>query len=158
MTPDQLLFRQHIQEPSFINGLERGMWGFGTDDMDFPQWPNIVLWVEAAPKPSRPDKYHFKFDLSGYPGAAPTACPWNAVNNTRLDNASWPKGAKFVSNTFNPAWNPCALYAPCDRLAMPGHEIWQAHFPELWWQPSFKLIIYLQFLHRLLNSSDYANA
>lgn len=157
MRPDLLQFKQHVSEAGFQIGVDSQMWGIHNEDPEYPTWPFVTIWVKAALKDNYPDKYYFRFDLSGYPSQAPTACPWDADSNIRLVNEKWPKGSKFVSNTFNPGWNPNALYAPCDRLAMPGHEGWQAVFPELWWQSHFKIQVYLHFLHRLLNSSDYAN-
>ena len=80
------------------------------------------------------------------------------MTGERLESSLWPKGRNFVSNTFNPGWNPNALYTPCDRAAMAGHDGWKTQFPELWWQPHFKITVYLHFLHRLLNSKDYVNS
>ncbi|WP_052324153.1 hypothetical protein [Flavihumibacter sp. ZG627] len=157
MKPDLLLFKQHVSEAGFQTGVDNLMWGIVDESPEYPTWPLVVIWVQAASKENYPDRYYFKFELSGYPSQAPTACPWNMEQNTRLSNDNWPKGSKFVSTTFRPEWNPNALYAPCDRLAMPGHEGWQTVFPDLWWKPTFKIQVYLHFLHRLLNSGDYAS-
>ncbi|HEV2480601.1 MAG TPA: hypothetical protein VGS79_13085, partial [Puia sp.] len=92
------------------------------------------------------------------PAAAPTACPWDITTNRRLENAQWPHGPKLVTPTFNYGWNANALYAPCDRVAMVGHAQWQTQYPDLWWQPTFKITVYLHFLHQLLHSSDYARS
>lgn len=157
MKPDLLQFKQHVSEAGFQTGVDSGMWGIVDEDPEYPNWPFVIIWVQAAQKDNHPDKYHFRFELSSYPSQAPTACPWEVELQSRLPNEKWPKGSKFVSNTFNPAWNLNALYAPCDRLAMAGHEGWQTVFPELWWKPTFKIQVYLYFLHRLLNSADYVN-
>ncbi len=157
MSPDLLQFNQHISEAGFQTGIDNLIWGIVDDNSERPTWPIVVIWVQAAPKANHPDKYYFRFELSGYPAQAPTACPWSIEQNSRLPNEQWPKGINFVSGTFNPGWNLNALYAPCDRLAMAGHEGWQIQFPELWWQPTFKIQVYLHFLHRLLNSADYVN-
>ena len=154
MRPDAALFHEHIHNADFLAGADRGMWGIHNADAGYTTWPAVIIWVKAG----WPEAYHFKFDLAGYSGAAPTACPWNIDTHSRLDSSLWPRGSKFVSNTFNPNWNPNALYAPCDRIAMAGHQVWQAQFPDLWWQPSFRITVYLQFLYRLLNSSDYAKS
>ena len=158
MRPDLLLFNQHVLESAFQTGVDNRMWGIENDDPARPPWPYVFIWVEAATKSDYPDRYYFRFDLNGYSNIAPTACPWDIVIDSRLASEKWPRGIKFVSNTFNPGWNPNALYAPCDRAAMPGHESWQQQFPELWWQSNFKIPVYLNFLHRLLNSADYANS
>lgn len=158
MNPDTAMFHQHVNAADFQMGVDNGMWGICNENSEYPTWPVVIIWVQATPKPNRPDKYHFSFNLAGYPNNAPTACPWNIESSNRLESSQWPKGSRFVSNTFNPGWNPGALYAPCDRLAMPGHEAWKTQFPDLWWQPDFKITVYLNFLHRLLNSSDYAKS
>jgi hypothetical protein len=161
MNPQLLLFNQHVLEAGFQTGIDLGMWGIVNDVPTRPTWPVVIIWVLAAKKNSCPDKYYFRFDLSGYNASAPTACPWNIENDRELDAAQWPKGTKLVSFTFNPAWRPngqCALYAPCDRVAMQGHGYWATQFPHLWWLPGFKITVYLHFLHSLLNSFDYANS
>ena len=158
MRPDTAIFHQHVNDVDFQTGIDNGMWGICDENSEYPTWPVVIIWIQAAPKSNRPDKYHFRFDLASYPSIAPTACPWDIETNNRLDNSFWPKGSQFVSNTFNPGWNACALYAPCDRIAMAGHDAWKTQFPDLWWQPSYKITIYLHFLHHLLNSSDYAKS
>ena len=157
MRPDKALFHQHVHEPGFQGGVDRGDWGLLHDGSDYPDWPITILFVRAASKPGKPDRYYFRFDLTHYPGSAPTARPWDIDKNAPLDIAQWPRGNKLVSFTFNYGWNIAALYAPCDRMAMVGHEAWRMQFPELWWQSSFTVTIYLAFLHQLLNSSDYVN-
>jgi hypothetical protein len=158
MKPDTAIFHQHVNDGDFQTGVDQGMWGICNENSEYPTWPMVVIWVQAASKPNRLDKYHFRFDLAGYPSAAPTTCPWNIETGNRLDSSLWPKGSRFVSSTFNPGWNQNALYAPCDRVAMVGHHGWKTQFPDLWWQPTFKITVYLNFLHRLLNSSDYAKS
>ncbi|MCC7302470.1 MAG: hypothetical protein IT233_07505 [Bacteroidia bacterium] len=158
MRPDLQLFNTHVEEAEFQIGVDNGMWGIVDDNPQRPTWPYVIIWVQASPKPNAPNMYYFRFELSGYSASAPTACPWDIDGNQRLPDNLWPKGNKFVSSVFRPSWNPNALYAPCDRLAMGGHGDWQARHPELWWQPTFKIDKYLHFLHRLLNSADYVNS
>lgn len=154
MSIDQSVFNQHMQEGFFQLASDDGRWGIHK----LLSWPNVILWVTALSKRGCPDRYYFRFDLSGYPSTAPTACPWDNNTDQRLDNVKWPTGQRLVSKTFNYGWNLNALYVPCDRIAMNAHESWITQFPELWWQPHFKINVYLDFIHRLLNSSDYANS
>jgi hypothetical protein len=158
MRPDAALFHQHVQDAEFHAGVDRGDWGFHGDPRDYPGWPAVILWVHALPKSTGPDRFYFRFDLSSYPAAAPTACPWDITTNSRLENAKWPKGPKLVTPTFNYGWNANALYAPCDRVAMVGHGNGRTQYPELWWQPTFNITVYLHFLYSLLHSSDYAKS
>ncbi len=158
MSPDLELFNKHIKEAEFQIGLDKGMWGIVDENLQRPNWPYVIIWIKAAKKINAPDKLYLRFELSGYPSSAPTACPWDMSSNQPLPNDLWPQGNKFVSATFRPSWNNKALYAPCDRIAMVGHEGWKTQWPNLWWQPTFKIDVYLHFIHRLLNSSDYANS
>lgn len=158
MRPDTAIFSQHLSDTYFRSQVDRGIWGIHGDDVSFSSWPVVIIWVKAAPKPGRPDRYFFRFDLSGYPSVAPTACPWDITKNARLDSNSWPRGSKFVNATFNYGWNANALYAPCDRVAQAGHDNWRNEFSELWWNADHTITLYLNFLYQLLNSSDYANS
>lgn len=155
MTPEEKAVRSHIAEANFQIGVDEGRWGI---EKEYP-WPFVLIWVKAASKTGCPDKYCFRFDLTGYPSAAPTACPWDAESDKRLDNQLWPKGGNHVASVFNPGWNGgIALYAPCDRIAIPGHGQWATKFPHLWWRSDFKIIVYLNFLYQLLNSPEYASS
>ncbi|MBN8686139.1 MAG: hypothetical protein J0M10_03940 [Chitinophagales bacterium] len=156
MRPDLALFDQHMNEASFQSGIDAGQWGLMDPGATHTQWPKIIIWVRAASKPGKPDLFYFSFDLSGYPNQAPAACPWDPETRAALSPDRWPRGRKLINFTFNFSWNPTALYAPCDRIAMAGHDPWREQFPELWWQPHFKITVYLNYLHHLLNSSDYA--
>jgi hypothetical protein len=156
MKPDNAMFDLHMKQADFQIGIDEGMWGIANENSCYSEWPYIYIWIKAKEKPNSPERYFFRFDLSNYPSSAPTACPWDFEGKCRLESNKWPRGSRFVSNTFNPTWNQTALYAPCDRIAMAGHEGWKDQFPELWWQASFKITVYLNFLFRLLNSSDYA--
>lgn len=155
MKPDAAIFLQHLHEAEFQAGSDRGNWGIYGDGAGLPDWPVVIIWVKASPKPGKPDRFYFRFELLGYPASAPTACPWEVATNARLRNEHWPKGPKLVTPTFNYGWNANALYAPCDRVAMVGHDGWRTQFPELWWQSTFNITVYLHFLYQLLHSSDY---
>ncbi len=64
----------------------------------------------------------------------------------------WPKGPGNISAVFNPNWNGgIALYAPCDRAAMAGHDAWKVKFPGWWWQSDFTIVKYLEFVHKCVN-------
>ncbi|MDI1233378.1 MAG: hypothetical protein PSX81_03740 [bacterium] len=158
MSIDLLTFRKDLEEANFQIGIDKGMWNVADENLQCSTWPKVIIWIKAASKNDGPERYYFNFDLTGYPNTAPTCCPWSSVKDERLPDELWPKGIKVVSSVFNPGWNKTALYAPCDRVAMIGHENWKSEFPHLWWNPSFTIEKYLNFLYRILNSSDYANS
>ncbi|MEP7127883.1 MAG: hypothetical protein ABI729_03405 [Chitinophagales bacterium] len=159
MRPDLQIFNSHVGEAAFQIGNEEGRWGILDDSVERPAWPFVIIWIGAASKNEWPDKQYLKFNLENYPEQAPTACPWDIAKNERLANDKWPRGVNEVSKVFNPEWNGgVALYAPCDRIAMIGHEAWKAKHLHLWWQSSFKITVYLKFVHYLLNTKDYVNS
>ena len=155
MSPDNIIFNAHVAGGNFQTGLAQGMWGFPALPGDLP-WPYAVLWVKAADKKDAPEKYFFRFTLDGYPTTPPSACPWDNDKAQILDPALWPRGGPVTMSIFNPGWKSFALYTPLDRVAQDGHGEWMNKHPSLWWTPKFQITDYLNFLHRNLNSSDYA--
>jgi hypothetical protein len=152
MSPDERLFKAHLEEASFESGVDAGKWGLQGEAKDVV-WPHAVLWVAADTQLYAPGKIYLRFDLTGYPVAAPTACPWNVGTNQRLEDAAWPKLTGKCKLVFRHDWQiKNALYAPCDRLAMNGHQNpWEKQFPMWWWQPTFTIVKYLRFVHLCLN-------
>jgi len=153
MTPDEALFNEHLSDPAFLAGCDRGKWGLH-GSVEAAPWPSALFWIAAAAKIGAPDRYSFKFDLDGYPAKAPAACPWDVAKSARLEVGLWPKGPLLVSKVFN---GGASLYAPCDRNAMPGHGEWQNVHKQWWWQSSHTFVNYLKFVHGLLHTEDYAN-
>lgn len=155
MSPDEALFRSHLEDAPFLAGVDAGQWALH-GDLAENFWPHPIVWVKADEDLIAVGKVFLHFTVDGYPQTAPTACPWDITNNCRLDSALWPKGPGNVSKVFNPAWNNgVALYAPCDRIAMPGHESWRPQFPNVWWEPSRTIVVYLEFVHSCLNRRKY---
>lgn len=157
MSPDEALFRAHLNDAPFQAGVDAERWGLH-GEVSQVAWPHPVLWVQADEDLIVSTKVFLRFAVDGYPQSAPTACPWDVDKNCRLDPAAWPKGPGNVTKVFNPGWNNgVALYAPCDRKAMPGHESWKPQFPNTWWQPAFTIVVYLEFVHSCLNRRKYAD-
>lgn len=152
MSPDERLFKAHLEEASFQSGVDAGKWGLRGEPKDLV-WPYAVIWVAADKEVYAPEKIYLRFDLTGYPTAAPTSCPWNIQTNQRLEDAAWPRLTGKFRLVFRHDWQiKDALYAPCDRLAMAGHQNpWEKQFPMWWWQPKFTIVKYLTFVHLCLN-------
>ena len=158
MSPDEALFHAHLEDAPFQAGVDSGKWALHGEQADLA-WPRPVFWVLADDDLLAAGKLFLRFTVDGYPQNAPTACPWDIEKNCRLDPTLWPKGPGNVSKVFNPTWNNgVALYAPCDRMAMPNHEVWKPQFPNVWWQPSYTIVVYLDFVHSCLNRRKYAVA
>lgn len=155
MTAEEALFRAHMEAASYRSGQNRDRWGH---PVETPMaWPQCVLWIQSDSRLTTEgsDRVFLRFDVTGYPASAPTAVPWDIENNRPLPGDKWPKGPGNVSKVFNPGWNSGALYCPCDRVAMVGHETWKDVHPQWWWTADSHLSLYLEFLHRCLNPRDH---
>jgi hypothetical protein len=156
VSPDEALFHAQLEDAPFQAGVDAAKWGLHGEVANIA-WPHPVFWVQSDEDLVAFGKVFLRFTADGYPQAAPTACPWDMEKNCRLDPALWPKGPGNVIRIFNPGWNNgVALYVPCDRMAMLGHESWKSQFPNVWWQPSCTIVVYLDFVHSYLNRRKYA--
>ena len=116
-------------------------------------WPQVFINVSAADGSSN----LLRFSCAGYPQAAPTAGPWALDLNTVLPFDRWPrsKGGRLAS-VFRTDWKGgTALYLPCAREAIAGHDNWRTEMPSKLWRPADGIIQYLELVHELLNSADY---
>lgn len=148
--PDARAFRQHLDGGAFLLGAARGRWRLVA-----LCWPHAVIAVAAAPRPGSPAEYGFRFELTNYPQHPPTAQLWDLEHDQPLAATRWPTGRVRLAAAFNPGWNPQAIYIPCDRTAMLGHDLWQTQHPSMIWSPAGDITQYLQILHALLTSGDY---
>ncbi|HWZ95353.1 MAG TPA: hypothetical protein VNW30_09180 [Opitutaceae bacterium] len=152
--PDLSLFNKHLGEAPFLAGADEGRWGL-LDGEELNDWPYCKLWIKCDPAFYPSGMLVLRFHLDNYPASAPTAQPWQPLTNAPLGAGEWPKGAGNVSKVFNPGWNASALYAPCDRLAMVGHDAWKQVFPQWWWTPEYTIVQYLTFIYRVLNPTRH---
>ena len=139
-------FWLHLRGGPFRTGEAKGRWRLISMD-----WPHATFVVRAAD--SR--EFAFRFDCTGYPRVPVTACPWNVESDTPLDRSRWPSGRVRLRDAFNPSWRPDAIYLPCDREAIQGHQSWVHQHPSLSWDPSIGIVCYLRVLSDLLNSGDF---
>jgi hypothetical protein len=153
MLPDERTFHAHLEAGAFLRGAARGRWRLVS-----VAWPHAVIAVSAAPRTGSPPEYGCRFELTNYPQAPPTAQPWDLARNTPLDPGRWPTGKSRLAGAFNPGWNASALYLPCDRNAITGHDPWRTQHPSMIWSPAGDITQYLRILHELLNSGDYTGA
>jgi hypothetical protein len=149
--PDERVFRYHLGQGPFQNGVDRGYWR-----LIGITWPHVLIGVRASPREEAPDEYVLRFECTDYPRQGPTAQPWDPQMEGPLLPARWPTGRSRVALAFNPAWKggQC-LYLPCDRLSIEGHDPWHTQHPDMIWSPSDDMTQYLRIVHDLLTSSDY---
>lgn len=120
-------------------------------------WPVVVVRIYVGSRSNAPDFYDFRFDCGGdYPNVPATATLWDFAAKQSLPYARWPAGRFLIPSIFNPNWkNGHALYIPCDRQAIEGHNDWPMRYPLWLWKSNLGIIHYIRILHGLLNSSDY---
>lgn len=150
MLPDERTFRSHIDAGPFQSGVDRGDWRLVSID-----WPHAVIAVAAPVRSDAPTEIALLFELSEYPQQLPTAQPWDVAAKVPLAPALWPTGGQ-ASEVFNPDWNKGALYIPCDRIALQGHDAWVNQHPGHLWNPSRDITHYLRVVRNALNSPGYA--
>lgn len=146
---DQQAFEADVNSGAFLNGSLTGRWG-----VQSMQWPHTFIWVRAG----NGNRLLLRFELTNYPRQAPTAEPWDIEINAPLAPARWPRGDARVTAAFNPIWNAHALYIPCDRVAIQGHEAWRHQHPSMLWDPAAGIHRYVRVVSDLLGSPDYACA
>jgi hypothetical protein len=152
MKPDQSLFQAHVEGALFQSGGDAGKWGLPGS----PDWPNVVIWVAADRSIIPAGKIFLRFNLNQYPASAPTACPWDNTTNAKLEPNLYPRLNGKFKLVFRIDWNGGnSLYAPCDRMAMAGHDGWKQIYPYWWWTPEFTIVKYLEFVHLCLNPTRY---
>src|SRR6266436_6245623 len=141
MKPDESVLREDLAKPAFRLGQTEGRWRLISI-----AWPVALIGVFAK------DGVEFvlRFECTGYP-AAPTAGLWDSQSNGSLVAGRWPrsKGGR-VGAVFNPGWKQgAALYLPCDRESIVGHDNWRTEFPSQIWVPSKGIAFYLELVHEL---------
>ena len=83
----------------------------------------------------------------------------SARTNSKLSFDKWPQGGERLQLAFKPGWKSGdALYIPCDRESIVGHDCWFAQYPQLIWNPAKGISHYLEVVHELLQSRDYTCA
>ncbi|MGO8714490.1 MAG: hypothetical protein ACLPP9_09660 [Smithella sp.] len=148
---DESVFLDHIKGGPFQSGVARERWRLISI-----HWPYAVISVSASPRPNAPSEYALRFNLQNYPQSAPTARPWDTDLNAPLADNKRPHGVSRVSMAFRTDWkNGIALYLPCDREAIEGHDPWRTQHPAMIWDQNEGITLYLRIVHELLNSSDY---
>lgn len=147
--PDERAFLNDIGKPAFRLAEAEGRWRVTS-----AAWPFVFVAVTAADG----RQYILRLDCAGYPQQPPTGGPWDPEKNAVLAFTRWPqsKGGR-VATVFRTGWkNGTALYIPCDRESIAGHDNWRGEMPSKIWRPDLGLIQYLELVHELLNSPDYS--
>ena len=150
MAPDEQALHADLQSARFLAGEDRHRWQFKQ-----LQWPHLLVSIVA--KDGR--AYTLRLNCSGFPSLPPTGTFWDMPTGRRLPFEQWPQGGQRIQMAFKPGWkNGDALYIPCDRESIAGHDAWAAQYPQLIWNPAKGISHYLEVVHELLQSRDYVCA
>ena len=147
--PDERAFRADVAKAAFRLGEAEGRWRLVN-----MAWPYAHISVTAKDGAT----YVLRFNCTGYPQTPPTAGPWDLDRNAVLAADRWPpnRGGR-VGAVFNPGWKSgLALYLPCDRESIAGHDHWRTEMPSKIWRPSEGIVQYLELVHELLHCRDYS--
>jgi hypothetical protein len=147
-SPDERAFLADLARPAFRLGQAEGRWSILRVN-----WPFALISVTAKDGL----KYVLRFECSGYPQTLPTAGPWDPDRDSQLAFGRWPRGrGGRLGAVFRPDWKGgSALYLPCDRLSIMGHDNWRTEMPSKIWRPVEGIVQYLEIVHELLHCRDY---
>jgi hypothetical protein len=151
VSPDLRAFEADAAKPAFRLGASRGRW-----ELVRVEWP----WVYIKVRASDDRRFLLRFECTDYPQSPPTAGPWDEVTNAVLAVEQWPQGrGGRVSSVFRSNWKGgTALYLPCDRVSIQGHDNWRTEMPSKIWRPADGIVQYLELVHELLHCRDYVAA
>ena len=147
MAPDEKALRADLESGRFLAGEARKRWRLVAIE-------GAVVQIAVSARDGH--EYLLRFDCSGYPQNPPTARLWDAERNAPLEFSLWPKGGGRIAAVFRNNWKAgTALYLPCDRTAIEGHDNWRTEHRSKIWNPSKGITQYLEIVHELLQSRDY---
>ncbi len=158
--PDQRLFEADVASAAFRIGVETGRWGLAEAAArpESAAWPQVYLWMAAAPRPDAPSRYYVSLNAENYRTSPPTGTFWDPVKKTTLAFAERPKGkaSSRFAKVFRTDWEGGrAFYHPYDRHGLPGHPMWASEQPHLVWSSTHTIVDYLEEFQSLLMSPDY---
>lgn len=146
VSTDHANLLEDLERASFLLGAIHKRWRFG--DI---AWPHAFFGVTARDEV----EYTLRLQCDGYPGA-PTGAFWDTANNTWLPAQRWPQTGPRFGAALRTDWQGgTALYIPCDRLGIAGHEPWLNLHPAWVWDPEVGIARYLDVVWTMLNGEDY---
>jgi hypothetical protein len=149
-TPDTRAFHADVERAPFLLGVADGRW-----ELISLKGTVALISITAIDGLA----YVLRFDIAGYPQQPPTARLWDTAQNAPLAVPRWPRSRRGgrLGAVFRHDWKDgTALYLPCDRGAIEGHDNWRTQMPSKIWRPSVGITHYLELVHELLNCPDYA--
>src|ERR1700684_3911022 len=77
-------------------------------------FPILIIAVSAVEPNGTLSEYFFRFELSGFPGTAPSVHIWNCETDTLLAADRRPQGSARLVEAFK-AWPETSVYRPWER-------------------------------------------
>lgn len=146
LPPAHVALLAHLEEAPFLMGAMNGRW-----QLRSIAWPVAFFDVRARDGLD----YTLRLDCSGYP-QAPTGAFWDVPASTWLPAPRWPRAGSRFGSALRSDWQGgTALYVPCDRGSLPGHEQWLQLHPAWAWDPKIGISRYLNVVSTMLNGEDY---
>lgn len=152
MTPEeaaQAAVAADLASARFLVGVLRKRWRQVLYD-----FPILIVAVSAIEPDGAASEYCFRFELSGFRGAAPEVRIWDLDTNSNLAAELRPKGSRRLAEALK-SWGSDTVYRPWERHAG-AHNNWAQSYPELAWNPRRDLTFILEDLHGLLTSNSLA--
>jgi hypothetical protein len=147
-SPDHLELKAYFESAAYLSGEDDGRWALRSIE-----WPYVLVDLFAANK----DRYTLRLQCDGYPAIPPTGAFWDIQSSAYLEASRWPRVGAQRGQSFRTDWqNGTALYIPCDRHGIAGHDQWSQIYPAWIWAPCVGLSRYLNVVSELLNGADYA--
>lgn len=148
--PDEAAVDSDLASARFRAGLARSSWRVASYD-----FPTLIVAVAAVDPDGKSSEYAFKFELTGFPAAAPQAMIWDLEANVVLQVSRRPKGSPRIVMAFQSWGPPDTVYRPWERTSG-AHGDWAQKYPDLAWHPKRDLVFALEDLHGILTSNAIA--
>jgi hypothetical protein len=146
VSTDHAKLLEHLDQGPFLMGEMNGRWRLR--DISWP-----IAFIDIRARDHR--EYTLRLQCDGYPGM-PTGAFWDPDSGSWLPAHRWPRaGARFGAALRTDWQGGTALYIPCDRTSIAGHEAWLQLHPAWTWDPNIGIARYLQVVWTMLNGEDY---
>lgn len=142
LNAEEEVLRDHLRSAPFLSGEDEGRW-----QLREICWPYVLVDLLAYGD----ERFTLRVRCDGYPGQAPTGTFWDATSNAPLAPTQWPRSRTNCGQALRTDWQGgTALYIPCDRQSISGHDQWAQLYPAWLWDPSVGLTRYLTVVSTLL--------
>ena len=151
MPPDQAAVAAHLASHRFRRGEAMGRWRLLGHFH-----PEVLIAVSAAARIGSPDWLLLRMQVEAFPAIGPTGQLYHGGEDRALVAHERPRGADGNVHPCFSDFGPC-LYHPIDRLSFAGGH-WAGQYADERWHPHFHLTRYIEVLHEILHSAEYAGA